>query len=422
MERISIQELGDVFAARTKLAPKDAERLVKTMFALISDELAKGNQVKVRGLGTFKFIDVDSRESVNVTTGERIVIDGHEKLTFVPDATMKELVNRPFSQFETVVLNDGVDFSDVEMEDEDAKQPLPKDDNQMEEQPSEEEDTAELAEPPIQMVQVTVRTDISDDSNATGNVDTDETVGLLGTTDSDSDGESGEVGDISNEDNGDGGEDENPDWRPEDIDLSERQKDRREEIEERLHYLKKERRKLQSQMFFERILMTVACVGLVCCLVYAGYFYGRNKYWIDEEIHNMFSSKPEPVAIEKPKAVAPKTSEKETLSEKRPSSNNQLAKDVNIAEKTDSTPQQVKTDIYAERDARVRTGAYRIVGTDYEVSVKKGETLKKISERALGPDMECYVEVYNDITASTELKEGQKLKIPKLELKKKRKK
>ena len=83
-------------------------------FDIISSELKNGNQVKIKGLGTFKVQAVKPRESVNVNTGERVLIEGHDKISFTPDTVMKELVNKPFSQFETVVINDGVDTEELE--------------------------------------------------------------------------------------------------------------------------------------------------------------------------------------------------------------------------------------------------------------------------------------------------------------------
>lgn len=116
MERISIQELAAVLVTKSGLKKKEAERFATVMFDVVKEGLSADRQVKIKGLGTFKVIDIDSRESVDVNTGERMVIEGHDKITFTPDATMKELVNKPFSQFETVVLADGVDFTGDEDE------------------------------------------------------------------------------------------------------------------------------------------------------------------------------------------------------------------------------------------------------------------------------------------------------------------
>ena len=115
MEKKTIQEIARVLVGKNGLQARDAERFAAMMFSVIRDGLERDGLVKVRGLGTFKIVDVEARESVSVKTGERVLIQGHQKVTFTPDATMKELVNKPFSQFETVVLNDGVEFDDMKV-------------------------------------------------------------------------------------------------------------------------------------------------------------------------------------------------------------------------------------------------------------------------------------------------------------------
>ncbi len=113
MNRISIYELAQVLVEKNGLDRHDAEHFVSSIFTIVQSGLEHDSVVKIKGLGTFKIIGVEARESVNVNTGERVVIESHGKVTFTPDATMKELVNKPFSQFETVVLNDGVEFDDM---------------------------------------------------------------------------------------------------------------------------------------------------------------------------------------------------------------------------------------------------------------------------------------------------------------------
>ena len=125
MGKISIQELANVLIERKKMNRRDASLFVSAMFDIIQQRLESEKLVKVKGLGTFKIIDVEDRESVNVNTGERVLIEGHGKITYIPDALLKELVNKPFSQFETVVLNDGVDFEDVDTESEPIVEPEP---------------------------------------------------------------------------------------------------------------------------------------------------------------------------------------------------------------------------------------------------------------------------------------------------------
>ena len=114
-EKLNIQNLTDELAETHGLSKKNAESFVKDFFSLIEEALEKDKYVKVKGLGTFKLIDVDSRESINVNTGERIEIQGHSKISFTPDNSLKEVVNKPFSAFETVVLADGVEIDTPEM-------------------------------------------------------------------------------------------------------------------------------------------------------------------------------------------------------------------------------------------------------------------------------------------------------------------
>ena len=114
MAKTAIQLITSALAKQHNLSAADAAAFVDAFFDIISSELKNGNQVKIKGLGTFKVQAVKPRESVNVNTGERVLIEGHDKISFTPDAVMKELVNKPFSQFETVVINDGVDTEELE--------------------------------------------------------------------------------------------------------------------------------------------------------------------------------------------------------------------------------------------------------------------------------------------------------------------
>ena len=115
-EKITLQDLINLFSEKQGMNKKDAEAFVRTMIELIEEALTTEKYVKVKGFGTFKLTEVDSRESVNVNTGERIEIQGHTKVSFTPDATMKELINKPFSHFETVILNEGVELEDTPVE------------------------------------------------------------------------------------------------------------------------------------------------------------------------------------------------------------------------------------------------------------------------------------------------------------------
>lgn len=116
MSKLNISDLCSVLVTKNGLQDSEAQGFVKTMFDIIQEGLEEDKIVKVKGLGTFKIIEVDDRESINVNTGERVLIAGHSKVTFTPDSVMKEIVNKPFSQFETVILNDGVDFPETATE------------------------------------------------------------------------------------------------------------------------------------------------------------------------------------------------------------------------------------------------------------------------------------------------------------------
>ena len=114
MGKYSITQLATILVKKNGISNDEALKFVTAIFDIVKEGLETDKLVKIKGFGTFKIIDVDPRESVNVNTGERVLINGHQKITFTPDSVMKEMVNRPFAQFETVVLNDGVDFSDID--------------------------------------------------------------------------------------------------------------------------------------------------------------------------------------------------------------------------------------------------------------------------------------------------------------------
>lgn len=115
-EKITIQDIIELLAEKHSMTKKDAETFVKGMFELIEEALATEKYVKVKGLGTFKLTEVESRESVNVNTGERFEIQGHTKISFTPDSSMKDLINKPFAHFETVILNENTKLEDTETE------------------------------------------------------------------------------------------------------------------------------------------------------------------------------------------------------------------------------------------------------------------------------------------------------------------
>ncbi|WP_077197119.1 HU family DNA-binding protein [Prevotella ihumii] len=146
MAKTSLQLISDLLVKKHKLSAKDAELFANAVFDIVNEGLKADKQVKIKGLGTFKIQAVKPRESINVNTGERVVIEGHEKVSFTPDAYMKELVNKPFSQFETVVLQDGVDFEDIDFkttEEETAEEILTETSEKVEEKAEKVEEQAQ---------------------------------------------------------------------------------------------------------------------------------------------------------------------------------------------------------------------------------------------------------------------------------------
>ena len=115
-EKVNIQNLIELLVEKHRITPKEAEEFVMTFFAVIEEGLEQDKYVKIKGLGTFKLIGVESRGSIDVNTGERIEIQGHTKVSFTPDSALKELINRPFGHFETVILNENTVLEDTPIE------------------------------------------------------------------------------------------------------------------------------------------------------------------------------------------------------------------------------------------------------------------------------------------------------------------
>ena len=401
MERISIQELAAVLVTKSGLKKKEAERFATVMFDVVKEGLSSDRQVKIKGLGTFKVIDIDSRESVDVNTGERMVIEGHDKITFTPDATMKELVNKPFSQFETVVLADGVDFTgdedeelEVDIENDMEPEPEPVEAPVLIEEPEPAEEPAPEPEP--EAIEAPEPEPEPEAIEAPEPEPVQEEVSpLLDFIDS--------------------AEEQHSDEMPDEEEPEEEEEEDDDEDEN-------EYSSSSGKRWIWWLLMSLIAFG-------AGFLLGR---------HTGKSASPAVIdawtvdSIDKD-TLAADTAKKDTLAKP-------VVKQDTLAKPVADTPAKAKPDAIVPRpkpddektkdaykqynlnDARVRTGAYRIIGTAQVVKVKKGETLNRISARYLGPDMECYVEAYNELKPGAMLKEGQTLKIPQLELKKKKKK
>ena len=414
MEKLTINHIASVLVEKYGIAPKDAEQFVAAMFDVIQDGVENDKQVKVRGLGTFKLVDVEPRESVNVNTGERVLIKGHSKISFIPDTTMKEMVNKPFSQFETVILNEGVDFAEPVAE---ATEPVeetaePVDIPEPVSEPAPVAATEQVSEP------VTVQSNteakaaeekiaekvVAEENVAEGNETAKE---------NESTAEIPVENTLMEEEMGSDKE----------LDFKELQSTVQEEdacIEEQDTVEKETENQKKSGVLWWVILVVLLIGG-------SGYF----GYWLASSSHT--PSMKEEIVLE-PESVPVESSQEKAVVEKPAAATSQkeqqaaqdTVKAAAPAQSGTSTAANVPAESalqktaakYDALDTRVGTGAYCIVGEETTVKVKAGETMKIISKRALGPGMECYVEVFNNLPANPELKEGQTIKIPKVELRK----
>ena len=124
--KITLPQLAKTLAQKKDLTQKDAEAFLREFFDAIIQNVTTDKLVKIKGLGTFKLIEVLDRESVNVNTGERIIIPGHTKLSFLPDPLLKDTINKPFADFQTVIINDGTNLEEMERIPEEEEKPAPK--------------------------------------------------------------------------------------------------------------------------------------------------------------------------------------------------------------------------------------------------------------------------------------------------------
>lgn len=378
MGRLTIQDVAKILVEKNGLQQREANQFASDMFALILHHLEQGEQVKIKGLGTFKIIDVEARESVSVRTGERVMIDSHSKVSFTPDPTMKELVNKPFSQFETVILNEGVEFDDIQ------EQPA------MTEEEEAKEDTSVEAMP---LLDIPLVQDTSEPEK------TQEVEKIVDLPENQTEPEHDEPVREEPVHEESECEDSEPEYEaPE------------EEWEDEL------------RPWGKWILIALGGLALMALSAFGGYYYGTQHSVMSTDTVLVKDTVYMPETQDTIKIEKPVVNESETavVKEEKPQPAVEQPKSQPVVEQP--KPQLVETvDKYAQKDERVRLGAYRIVGLDHEVKVLAGQTFYSICRAHLGPDMECYVEVYNDLPRKPTIKAGQTIKIPKLQLKKRSK-
>ena len=392
MSKLNIYDLCSVLTSKNGLDDKESHRFIKAIFDVIQEGLDEDKIVKVKGLGTFKIIEVDDRESINVNTGERVLIEGHSKLTFTPDSVMKEIVNKPFSQFETVILNEGVDFPEPVVEEpavEDiiADEPAedkeiivePQIDNNVAEQSVEEEPVAEKTVAKEPVAEKTVAEEpVAEEPVAEEPVAEDSVVEF---TDDNDNVQSGEENSVE------------------------------ESVFETSN----------NNSILRWILSGVAVLLLILGAAYGGYLYGR--YELSEEIaykQMKADLKTAEITTKKAQVAIKKDSVAQEVDATKIGAMSIDNEDESVNDEAKTEATKTSSDKYEAMDIRVRTGAYRIIGEDRTVKAKAGQTVEDIATKLLGPGMSCYVEVYNGLDGKATLKEGQTIKIPKLELKKRR--
>lgn len=486
MSKFSLNTLGKLLADKSGLSQVEAELFIRKMFDVCNQGLEADKQVKIKWLGTFKVQATKDRESINVNTGERFTIEGRDKLTFTPDNILKEIVNKPFAQFETVVVNDGVDFDEIDEK---------FGEEQTEDAPSEvidfldEEETATpnpdvvVTEPEKEKEKEKEKEDELSKQIAL------EQAKLEKLKQAKLEQERIQKEKLEKEkQEQERLEQERLEQEKLEQERLEQEKLEQEKLEqERLKQEKLEQEKLEQErlelakqqqalkatvepavpatveteeedeetsnshhIVIPRYLVVAVCLIVVALIGGMGWFafnYGQMTAQRDHLAMQLSQYHQTPAKKAPANAVAAPLSQEQKLRQKAIEDSIRMAKTaeaVKLAEQSDEASDKAEnakqdeakakakaaakeedkvtskteSSTHYDKDVRVRTGAYRIVGVAQTVTVGAGQTLKQISTRYLGSGMECYVEALN---GTGTVKAGQKIKIPKLELKKKKK-
>ena len=476
MSKFSLNTLGKLLADKSGLSQVEAELFIRKMFDVCNQGLEADKQVKIKWLGTFKVQATKDRESINVNTGERFTIEGRDKLTFTPDNILKEIVNKPFDQFETVVVNDGVDFDEIDEQ---------FGEEQTEDAPSEvidflDEEEAATPNPDVVVTEPEKEKEKEkEDEDELSKQIALEQAKLEKLKQAKLEQERIQKEKLEKEKQ----EQERLEQERLEQEKLEQERLKQEKLEqERLEQekLEQERLELAKQqqalkatvepavpatdeteeedegtsishyIVIPRNLVVAVCLIVVALIGGMGWFafnYGQMTTQRDHLAMQLSQYHQTPAKKAPANAVAAPLSQEQKLRQKAIEDSIRMAKTaeaVKLAEQSDEASDKAenakqdeakakakaaakeeekvasKTESSAhyDKDVRVRTGAYRIVGVAQTVTVGAGQTLEQISNRYLGSGMECYVEALN---GTGTVKAGQKIKIPKLELKKKKK-
>lgn len=476
MSKNSLNGLADKLAEKSGLSQIEAELFIRKMFDVCHQGLAADKIVKMRWLGTFKVTSVKERESVDVNTGERIVIEGRDKISFTPDNILKEIVNKPFAQFETVIVNDGVDFESIDKKYEDSLE-----DEEQEESLEKPKPIIEVVEPtetplPDVVSEETTQAEAVSSSEPTTsgvidfldvpeNPSEDSSVVVVGEdstiepqTTVSQEVPTEEISSSVSDDIQADSREENSNAEIEAETDAEIGADAKNEAETDAEFEADDEVEIRRRHFIiPKYVVIIASFTLLLLIGGLGWFafnYGQMAAQRDHLELQLAQYKTDKNVVAKPANVK---SQEQLLLEKARLDSLRMAKAndaIKAAERADSLKSAAvdkeksvknlkadeksaelkkksatdkKQDKAAEHakvvsdkydsDPRVRTGAYRIVGVDQVVTVGEHQTMATLSKRYLGPGMECYIEALN---GTSTIKSGQKVKIPKLELKKKK--
>lgn len=439
MSKFSLNTLGKLLADKSGLSQVEAELFIRKMFDVCNQGLDADKQVKIKWLGTFKVQATKDRESINVNTGERFTIEGRDKLTFTPDNILKEIVNKPFAQFETVVVNDGVDFDEIDEKfGEEQTEDAP-------EQVIDFLDEEKTATPNPEVVVIESEKEMEKEDELAKQIAIEQAkLERLKQAQLEQERIQKEKQEQERL--------EQERLEQEKLELAQQQQALKAVVEPAVpasDESEEEESSNSHHIVIPRYLVVAVCLIVVALIAGMGWFafnYGQMTAQRDHLAMqlNQYHQAPAKKVPAKP-AAAPlsqeqklrqkamedsirmaKTAEAVKLAEKsdEESANAEKAKQAEAkakAEAKDKAEEKAASKIASsqyDKDARVRTGAYRIIGVAQTVTVGAGQTLEQISTRYLGSGMECYVEALN---GTSTVKAGQKIKIPKLELKKKKK-
>ena len=425
MGKYSITQLATILVKKNGISNDEALKFVTAIFDIVKEGLETDKLVKIKGFGTFKIIDVDPRESVNVNTGERVLINGHQKITFTPDSVMKEMVNRPFAQFETVVLNDGVDFSDIDKLSNINENIDKQEETQEEFQEIKQEEEEKKEEGKEEVHDITPQESSNNDDVVRNQTTISPTKELAETSTKETAEETSEkqIEELA----------EKPiEETAEKLIEEPAEKQIEEPAEDPIEDFDKE----ENSHNFTTILLSIAsCLLLMAASAYIGYLYGIeegrhqektsqiSKYstYLDKQNEELRTKRlaEEAKATKEAEKTKNDTTKQTAKDNKTDTTTNNQPKENNKTKEDNNDDNFSK---YDTMDARVRTGAYVIVGIDKYIIVREGQTVGKIAKALLGPGMSCYIEVLNGVTENEPLKEGTKIKIPKLRHKKAAKK